>query len=143
MFDYIEFVICYGEGFTPNMIREKTRKSEIVYTRQLIMYFCKKYNVDSYKTIASEYGQDHATMSHAIKTIENYIDTDKLKKTKIEYYHKIIEQVVKLSKKGEDIKKMIAPLEKQISEMETRCINLTLQLSFIRKKTLEIETEIN
>ena len=132
MFEYIKFINCYGEGFTPQMIREETRKSEVVYTRQLIMYFGRKYKVGSLYFIGDLLGQDHATVSHAVKTINNYLDTDKAKKAKIEYYDKIIERVIVLNKKGEDIKAIIDPIEKQISELEARCINLTLQLSFLK-----------
>lgn len=138
MYEYIEFIICYGEGITPAQVKEKTREERILYTRQLIMYFCRLFKVGSLSQVGSHFdgenGQlkDHATVIHACKVIENYIDTDKIKRAKIEYYCKIINQVISLSKKGEDIKKIIEPIEKQISELEARCINLTLQLAFIK-----------
>lgn len=139
MFEFIEFIICYGEGFTPEQVREVTRKQEIVYTRQLIMYFSKEYNVGSYAFIASKFEQDHATVNNALKVVKNYMDTDKEKKVKVEYYDKLIYKLNSLYKKSVDLTKVLDPLEKQISELEARCINLTLQLAFL-KNNLKLQS---
>jgi len=136
MYEYIEFIICYGQGIKPEEMKEETRKEEVVYVRQLIMYFCRKYNIGSLRAIGEmTAGKDHATVSHSVKTINNYIDTDKVKKVQIEYYDMLLGKVLTLAKQKDDLKELMKPLEKEISELEQRCINLTLQLAFLRKKT--------
>lgn len=137
MYEYIEFIICYGEGITPAQVKEETRKKEVVFARQLIMYFCVLFKVGSYAYIADIFGgKDHATVSHSIKAINNYIDTDKRKKGKIEYYDMLIRKVIHLKTKTDDLKDLLKPLEKEISDLEQRCINLTLQLAFLKKKAV-------
>lgn len=62
----------------PAVAVKKTRKREIVQVRQVSMYFAKKYTKCSLATIGNEYGgKDHATVLHAVKTVNNLIDTDK------------------------------------------------------------------
>ena len=138
MYEYIEFIICYGEGITPDEVKIKTRKAEIVFARQLIMYFSMKFKVGTQGFIGNlTGGKDHATVIHSIKTINNYIETDKKKRFKIEYYEKLLGKVLdlELASKTSDIKRVLKPLEKQISDLESRCINLSLQLTFLKKQT--------
>jgi hypothetical protein len=135
MYEYIEFIICYGEGITPDQVKEETRKKEVVFARQLIMYFCMKFKVGTQAAVGEMLGnKDHATVLHAIKSINNYMDTDKAKKGKIEYYEMLIRKVIHLKTKTDNLKDLLKPLEKEISELEQRCINLTLQLAFVRSK---------
>jgi chromosomal replication initiation ATPase DnaA len=50
----------------------KTRKREIAYARQMGMYFSKELTQESLATIGREFGdKDHATVLHAIRTINN------------------------------------------------------------------------
>ena len=63
---------------------KKTRKREVVYARQLAMYFAKHYTSCSLATIGTEIGnKDHATVLHACKTIDNLYDTDRSVKTTV------------------------------------------------------------
>ena len=138
MYDWIEFIICHGEGLTPEIVKQETRKGEIVYARQLIMYFSVLNDVGTYKWIGEQLGgKDHATIIHAVKVINNYRDTDKTKKAKIDYYEKMIDKIKGLNKQGELVKTLVRPLEKEISELEARCINLTLQIAFVKTKLPE------
>lgn len=135
IYDYIEFIICYGEALKPEEIKVETRKGEIVYARQLIMYFSVLFKAGSYSSIGEKLGgKDHATVNHAIKAINNFIDTDKNRRSRIEYYKKLIEKVLFLSKKTVDLKAAMEPLEKEISALEQRCINLTVQVAFLKEK---------
>ena len=138
MYDWIEFVICYGEGFTSQQIKElqDLRKVEVAFTRQLILYFANKYKKEcggSLKNIGSRYGKNHSTVLHAIKVIENYIETDKTKCAKIKYYEQLIGSIYLLVPKNEAIQKQLIPLENEISYLEQRVINLQLTLSFLKK----------
>jgi len=89
-FEAIQQIVCYGETLLPNQVKEKTRKREVVFCRQLIMYFMKQYTKDSLASIGGHFGKDHATVLHACKTINNLIDTDKIVKDKVNTYSKKI-----------------------------------------------------
>ena len=53
-------------------------KRIIVYPRQIAMFFSKKYTKLSLSEIGKTLGnKDHATVLHAIKTVENLMSTDK------------------------------------------------------------------
>jgi len=62
----------------PILVNSTTRKREIVQSRQISMYFAKKLTKYSLAEIGYNIGgKDHATVLHAIKTVNNLIDTDK------------------------------------------------------------------
>ena len=109
----IEKIICDGQVVDIELIYIKTRKREIVICRQLIMYFLKKFNrKQTLAEIGSVYGKDHATVLHAIKTVNNLIDTDKSFSCKVELYSKKIETIAsfineKLENNFETIKKSL------------------------------------
>ncbi len=76
--DYIQKVVCDYFDLPVGVINAKTRKREIVQARQLAMYFSKKHTKSSLATIGLHCGnKDHATVLHAIRTINNLIETDK------------------------------------------------------------------
>ena len=59
-------------------IHSKSRKQEIVKARQITMYLYKKYTNFSYAHIGNLVGKrDHATVLHAVRTIQDLIDIDK------------------------------------------------------------------
>lgn len=61
-----------------NLMNSKTRKREVVQARQLAMYFSKQHTKSSLANIGKACGnKDHATVLHAIKTVNNLKDTDK------------------------------------------------------------------
>lgn len=97
----IEFIlkkVCEYFGLNPDIVLTNTRKREIVMARQVAMYFSDemlrfKYNINS---LSLEYigakigGKDHATVLHAIKTVNNLCDTDKKFKKQVEEIGKIL-----------------------------------------------------
>lgn len=131
---FIQFIICYGEGFKPEELLNETRKQEYVFARHLIMYFAVKFKVGTLGYIGAKIGKDHATVLHSIKAINNWMETDKLKKAKIDYYDSIIKRVINISEKNIDLKAAMEPLEKEISALEQRCINLAVQVAFLKEK---------
>jgi chromosomal replication initiator protein len=59
-------------------IHSKSRKREIVQSRQIIMYLLKKYTNYSYAHIGCMVGnRDHATVIHSEKMIKNLLQVDK------------------------------------------------------------------
>lgn len=76
--DYIQKVVCDYFNITIDQMHSTTRKREIVQARQLAMYFAKNMTKASLASIGSEIGsKDHATVLHAVRTVNNLIDTDK------------------------------------------------------------------
>ncbi len=76
--EYIQKVICDYTGQSLELVQSRSRKREIVQTRQLIMYFCKKLTSSSLAIIGAKCGnKDHATVLHAYRTIESLLSSDK------------------------------------------------------------------
>ena len=75
--DYIQkFVSNYFDASIEDM-KGKTRKREIVVPRQVSMYLTKEYTNMSLKAIGYHFGnRDHSTVIHAIKTVNDMMDTD-------------------------------------------------------------------
>jgi len=68
------------------LILIKTRKPEQVFARQLCMFFSRLYTSLNLEDIGSQLGgKDHSTVSHAIKTILNWYDTNSKKQSQIDY----------------------------------------------------------
>jgi len=84
----IEFILqVVSEYFNTdeNSILSNTRKREIVQVRQVAMYFAKQLTKMSLKSIGARLGKkDHATVLHAINTVNDLIQTDRRFKSQIE-----------------------------------------------------------
>jgi chromosomal replication initiator protein len=76
--DYIQKVVCDYFDMQVDMLKSKTRKREIVQARQLAMYFAKQLTKSSLASIGAQCGnKDHATVLHAVRTVNNLTETDK------------------------------------------------------------------
>jgi len=76
--DFIQETVCDYFNIPIDLLKSKTRKREIVQSRQIAMYFAKTLTKSSLATIGSQIGgKDHATVLHACKTVNNLIETDK------------------------------------------------------------------
>lgn len=111
-FSHIQTLCCIGEGVTSDTLKTKTHKREIVFTRQIIMYFLKKYTKETLEQIGNHYGNGHCTAIHAIKTINNLNDTDKNIRAKIIMYEYKLEAIVNFENniivdKTEEIKELL------------------------------------
>lgn len=72
-------------GVDMKSINSKSRKREIVLARQAAMALCKKHTTQSVSRIGQVIGdRDHATVLHAIKNVEDLLETDSEFKTKYE-----------------------------------------------------------
>jgi DNA repair ATPase RecN len=110
----IQFIVEEYFNLKPGSIQIKTRKSEIIQARQIAMYFSKKLTKSSLTSIGTQIGQkDHATVLHAIKTVNNLIDTEKKYKTDIEEIGKRLEEPT-ITK--EEIKEAILEGLKRLNE---------------------------
>ncbi|MDR2843943.1 MAG: chromosomal replication initiator protein DnaA [Candidatus Symbiothrix sp.] len=74
----IQNVVSSFFSIDADLIHSLSRKREIVQARQVIMYLSKKHTGHSCSHIGSMVGKrDHATVIHAIKAIQDSLDTDK------------------------------------------------------------------
>jgi chromosomal replication initiator protein len=75
--DDIQRIVCEYFKISPDLVRAKTRKREVVQARQAAMYFCKQLTQHSLKTIGLHFGgRDHSTVIHACQTVNDQMDTD-------------------------------------------------------------------
>ena len=76
--NYIITSVCEEMGTSQEDFFKSTRKRNVVQARQLSMYFAKRYTKASLVVIGEKCGKkDHATVIHALKTIDNLLETDK------------------------------------------------------------------
>ncbi|MDR1408025.1 MAG: chromosomal replication initiator protein DnaA [Tannerella sp.] len=78
-------VVCAHFNMEESLIQTSSRRREIVLTRQIAMYFAKKYTDCSLSHIGAKIGgKDHATVLHSIKALKNQMETNKSFNTMIE-----------------------------------------------------------
>jgi len=74
--DRVQKLVCEFFGIDQDRLQEKTKKREIVQVRQIAMYFCRELDY-THKSIGLQFGgRDHSTVVHAIKSVNNLIETD-------------------------------------------------------------------
>lgn len=71
-------IVTSGIGCSEKQPYADNRKRVSVLSRQLCMYFCRKYTDKSEFFISAHFGRDHSTVVHSVKQINNLIDTDKV-----------------------------------------------------------------
>ena len=87
--DYIQKIVCDYFELPLELLKSKTRKREVVQARQLAMYFSKQFTKSSLSNIGMHCGgKDHATVLHAVKTVDNLVSTDKQFKKFVEDINK-------------------------------------------------------
>ena len=141
MIEKIEVLICAGEGFLPSEIHVISREKAIKETRQIIMYFAKKETKMTLKAIGRFFKQDHATASHAIKTIGNYIDTDSVFREKIRVYQTKINELKEAFYKidavallFESLQNEADSLSQKVIELQAVLLNLKNDVEMLNKK---------
>ncbi len=72
-------------------MKGKTRKRDIVQARQIAMYFAKQMTRNSLKAIGTHFGgRDHSTVIHALHTVSDLMETDKMFKQNVTQIRKRI-----------------------------------------------------
>ncbi|HOJ18498.1 MAG: chromosomal replication initiator protein DnaA [Ignavibacteriales bacterium] len=75
--DIITQIVCAHLGVEEDKVREKTRKAEVVFARQVCMYISKEMTKSSLKTIGLHFGgRDHSTVIHSCAAIEEMVIRD-------------------------------------------------------------------
>ena len=87
--DVIQAVTCDVLDIPVELVRARTRKREVVQARQIAMYFSKQRTKHSLKAIGQAFGgRDHSTVIHAVRSVEDQIDTDPLFRETVEEVRK-------------------------------------------------------
>lgn len=89
----IQKIVADHFNINENLLRDKTRKQEVVIPRQISMYLVKELTNHSLKTTGLHFGgRDHTTVIHAINTVnllmeqdEHMLETVKMLHQKVSY----------------------------------------------------------
>jgi chromosomal replication initiator protein len=90
--DSIKALVCRQYGISEKDICSKSRKQEITRPRQIAMYLTRKYTDSPLQTIGQSYNRYHATVLHAVNTIELEIKGNSVVKQQIELLSNKLEQ---------------------------------------------------
>jgi chromosomal replication initiator protein len=92
--DQIQKIVCEHYNLSEDLLRDKTRKQEIVLARQVAMYLSKELTKHPLKTIGLQFGgRDHTTVIHSHKCIVDLKNTDEKFKRELEDIRKKIEMI--------------------------------------------------
>ncbi len=85
--DHIQQIVCEYFDMNQDLLREKTRKREVVQARQIAMFFSRKLTQNSLKTIGLQFGgRDHSTVVHSNNAVADQMETNK-------QYRDMVEQI--------------------------------------------------
>ncbi len=88
----IQRVVAEFYNLQEHLLRDKTRKREVVQARQVAMYFSKQFTQHSLKNIGLHFGgRDHSTVIHATNSVDNLLDTDERFRDSVETLRRRIE----------------------------------------------------
>ena len=76
--DFIQKTVAAYFKISVELLKDKTRKKEVVTARQVAMYFAKHHTAHTLKTIGFHFGgRDHTTVMHSVQTVSDLVDSDK------------------------------------------------------------------
>lgn len=80
-------------GIDSKTFNSKTRKREVVFARQAAMHLCKKHTSQSVSRIGNLVGgRDHATVLHALKSVDELLNSDEDFKGKYMEAEKLLQE---------------------------------------------------
>ena len=84
----IQRMVATHFGINENLLRDKTRKHEVVVPRQIAMYLVKKLTNHSLKSTGLHFGgRDHTTVLHAINTVNLLMEQDEHMRETVKSLH--------------------------------------------------------
>lgn len=76
--EFIKDIVASFYNISPReAFNTKSRKSEVILVKHVAIYFIKKFVNLSAMNIGAHFDYDHATIIHALKKINNYLEWDK------------------------------------------------------------------
>lgn len=89
--DYLQQVVAKQYKVSPDDLKGKSRKRELVMARHTAIYLARVYTKYSLKYIGSYFGgRDHSTVVHALDNVNSLMDTDRYFRNQIEDLKKTI-----------------------------------------------------
>lgn len=93
----IKSSVCAFFGKEVQDLSNRTRKEEFVNLRYIVYFFIKKYcTLMSHESVGKIFGYDHATVMHALKCVNNQIETNKMYRDDINELDALIDYEMKL-----------------------------------------------
>lgn len=97
--DEIIEIVAESFGTPSEYIVGKSRKREIVVARHAAMYLAKEFTHRSLKSIGLHFaGRDHSTVIHAVKAVQDRIETEPTFRQKLEHAREIVRRRVEGSR---------------------------------------------
>jgi hypothetical protein len=118
--DKIANLICDSFSIPIDNLKTPSRDGGLVYPRQIIMYIALKNKIGSLAEIGKYFNRDHATVLHAKKSIQNYKQTDKIKKDQINLFEIKFANVTVINKKLNLFMSEIDSIQKALDSVELR-----------------------
>ncbi len=98
-----EIIEIVAESFSTSSeyIVGKSRKREIVVARHAAMYLAKEFTHRSLKSIGLHFaGRDHSTVIHAVKAVQDRLETEATFRQKLEHAQEVVRRRVEGSRTG-------------------------------------------
>lgn len=90
----LEMIVQDHTSMSLDVVKEKTRKSEIVIVRFIMMYLMKKYTIMSLKSIGEYFsGRDHSTVINGLDVVAKWFDQPKMYSSEIKLLLQIESEV--------------------------------------------------
>jgi len=87
--DFIQKTVAAYFNIPVELLKDKTRKKEVVTARQVAMYFAKHHTTHTLKNIGFHFGgRDHTTVMHSVQTVSDLVDSDKKFREQVEELRK-------------------------------------------------------
>lgn len=83
-------IVCAETKQEPADVLVKSRKRELVYSRQLAMAMCLEFTKATQHFIGKFFARDHSTVIHCKKTVANMCDTSRVERERVERLRKRI-----------------------------------------------------
>ena len=87
--DLVTDVVCSHFGVRKDYVLSTnsmpgTRKGEYVEARHYSMFLCKKFELGSHNAVGTYFKRDHASITHALKCVQNDIKNYRSKQQRLE-----------------------------------------------------------
>ena len=95
----VQRIVSGHFGLDERLLRDKTRKREIVNARQIAMHYAKALTPHSLKDIGQKFGgRDHSTVIHALRSVDDQMDTDPRFRQTMDEIQRLLDRHVKNGK---------------------------------------------
>jgi hypothetical protein len=89
----IQLIVCEYFNTPYDKVQGKSRKREIITSRQTTQYLSKMFTKLSLKSIGEHFEADHTTVMHSCQTVTDLMDTDIVFKNDITHLTELISEI--------------------------------------------------